>query len=188
MRSSQFSSSLHVENVCRSRSKQPLSVSGRRTSPAAMLKISPSWHKISWRCCSTFMGFRPNRVVWIQAYPAKGRVLCTLLTTYLWVNQLLVQALTGSHQICICCFPPAPSASTLRTLDDVPDFGTSSNLVHQSGLLYMFVQSGFPLELPFSRFVPTPQLFFKFQIPHHYGSLWAFTTVRILRRSYRRRG
>ena len=49
---------------------------------------------------------------------------------------------------------------------------------------FLFVQSGFPLELPFPRFVTSPQLFFRSGIPHHRGSARTFTAVRISRRSY----
>ena len=49
---------------------------------------------------------------------------------------------------------------------------------------FLFVQSGFPLELPLPRFVTSPQLFFRSGIPHHRGSLRTFTAVRISRRSY----
>ena len=49
---------------------------------------------------------------------------------------------------------------------------------------FLFVQSGFPLELPLPRFVTSPQLFFRSGIPHHRGSARTFTAVRISRRSY----
>ena len=49
---------------------------------------------------------------------------------------------------------------------------------------FLFVQSGFPLELPFPRFVTYPQLFFRSGIPHHRGSARTLTAVRISRRSY----
>ena len=49
---------------------------------------------------------------------------------------------------------------------------------------FLFVQSGFPLELPIPRFVTSPQLFFRSGIPHHRGSARTFTAVRISRRSY----
>ena len=49
---------------------------------------------------------------------------------------------------------------------------------------FLFVQSGFPLELPLPRFVASPQLFFRSVIPHHHGSLRTFTAGRISRRSY----
>ena len=51
---------------------------------------------------------------------------------------------------------------------------------------FLFVQSGFPLELPFPRFVTSPQLFFRSGIPHHRGSARTFTAVRISRRSYKK--
>lgn len=50
---------------------------------------------------------------------------------------------------------------------------------------FLFVQSGFPLELPFPRFVASPRLFFRSVFPHHHGTLWTFTTVRVSRRSYK---
>ena len=49
---------------------------------------------------------------------------------------------------------------------------------------FLFVRSGFPLELPLPRFVASPQLFFRSAIPHHRGSARTFTAVRISRRSY----
>ena len=52
---------------------------------------------------------------------------------------------------------------------------------------FLFVRSGFPLELPFPRFVTSPQLFFRSGIPHHRGSLRTFTAVRISRRSYHKK-
>ena len=51
---------------------------------------------------------------------------------------------------------------------------------------FLFVQSGFPLELPLPRFVTSPQLFFRSGIPHHRGSARTFTAVRISRRSYKK--
>ena len=49
---------------------------------------------------------------------------------------------------------------------------------------FLFIRTGFPLELPFPRFVTAPQLFFRSGIPHHRGSSRTFTAVRISRRSY----
>ncbi len=112
-------------------------------------------------------------------------VLWPLLTPYRRIAPQRFRALVGSHRICF--FPAAPSASTSWTLDDVSDFGTFGNLVRPSGLICsLFVQSGFPLELPFPRFVTSPQLFFRSGIPHHRGSLRTFTAVRISRRSYQK--
>ena len=56
---------------------------------------------------------------------------------------------------------------------------------HKKLTEFLFVQSGFPLELPFPRFVTSPQLFFRSGIPHHRGFARTFTAVRISRRSYK---
>ena len=80
---------------------------------------------------------------------------------------------------------------------------------------FLFVRSGLPLELTLPRVVTFPQLlrarptgthpyranpdgcgssalqtsaalFFRFEFPHHHGTLWTFTSVHISRRSYQR--
>lgn len=80
---------------------------------------------------------------------------------------------------------------------------------------FLFVRSGLPLELTLPRVVTFPQLlrarptvthpyranpdgfvssvlqtsaalFFRFEFPHHHGTLWTFTLVHISRRSYQR--
>ena len=65
-------------------------------------------------------------------------------------------ALVGSHRICICAFPPAPPASTLWALDDIwdisifsipPCHGVALAKPGRPYMQFLFVQSGFPLEL-----------------------------------------
>ena len=80
---------------------------------------------------------------------------------------------------------------------------------------FLFVRSGLPLELTLPRVVTFPQmlrarptdthpyranpdgfgssalqtsaaLFFRFEFPHHHGTLWTFTSVHVSRRSYQR--
>ena len=80
---------------------------------------------------------------------------------------------------------------------------------------FLFVRAGLPLELTLPRVVTFPQLlrarpsgthpyranpdgfgssalqpsaalFFRFEFPHHHGTLWTFTLVHISRRSYQR--
>ena len=53
---------------------------------------------------------------------------------------------------------------SFRRFCAVLDFVTYRNLVHPSGLICSCCS--YTLELPFSRFVTSPQLFFRFGIPH----------------------